>query len=209
MARPLHPGQCKPTLVLRLDAPASKLPTMSPHVIIPRRLESLARPSRYFTRLACAWLLSAGALLATDISGTYADKGVVVHSAADQKTPETISFHGLLSQEFDPQLAALDFDGTDHFTLDDNGEVLATEIFDHSGKRLWRFVWGASRGFSHNEGKAVIRMKLGKSETERCVLVLEPTSDQRALEVKVYKVGPGTFGPRSEPIGTYLFVRAS
>ncbi len=182
---------------------------MSQNVNSQRRLWPFGRSTNVLFVIATAILVAAPTLRAGDISGHYSDKGVVVSTAADVSTPQTISFHGLLGQEFDPQLAALDFDQTDRFTLEDDGETLVTEIFNADNQRLLRLVWDARRGFDHQDGKAVVRMRVGESKTERCVLVMEPADDHQSLLVKVYHVMPSTFGPQSEPVGTYLFVRAS
>lgn len=181
---------------------------MSQNVILNRRLWPFGRHANVPLVIAAAILVSPFTLRAGDISGNYSDKGVVVSTAAAVASPQTISFHGLLGQEFDPQLAELDFDQTDRFTLEDDGETLITEMFDADNQRLLRLVWGARRGFDHQDGKAIIRMRHGDSQHQRCVLVMEPADDHRSLLVKVYRVMRSTFGPQSEPIGTYLFVRA-
>ncbi len=155
---------------------------------------------------AFAFLCSVSSLAAGGISGTYADKGVVVQSVNAATTAE-ISFHGLLGQQFDPQLAALDFETSDRVTLDETDGTLTVEIFDDEGQRIWRSRWGASRGFSMEDGKAVIRMRMKNSKDDRWVLVMDPNSDDRALMVQVFHVKPGTFGPHSEPVGTYIFAR--
>ena len=153
-------------------------------------------------------LAACAQLNAQNVSGVYADKGVVVQPS-QENAAKTVSFHGLLSQEFDSELSGLNFATTSHITLEDENDVLALEIFDQDGQRTWRSVWGANRGFNHMEGNAIIRMKMGKSKDERCVLVMKPTEGNRALMVSVYHVKTSYFGPFSEPIGVYIFARQS
>ncbi len=168
---------------------------------------AFGRQRNIFAGALVALLFTAGLLPAANVSGTYADKGVVVGSAGSAP-PETISFHGLLSQQVDPELAALDFDETDRVILEDRGDTLVLEIYNTEDKRLWRSVWDERRGYSKEEGKAVVRMRKRGSSDGRYVLVMEPAEDGKSLIVNVYNVTPTSFGPDSEPIGTYLFVRA-
>lgn len=169
-------------------------------------MKTLARTCILAAMLAA--LTTSVQLHAQSVSGVYADKGVVVQHASSADA-QTVSFHGLLSQQFDAELASLNFETTSHITLEDENDVLALEIFNQDGQRTWRSVWGANRGFNHVDGSAVVRMKMGKSDDERCVLVMKPTEDNRALMVSVYHVKPSVLGPYGDPIGVYVFARQS
>ncbi|WP_221029797.1 hypothetical protein [Actomonas aquatica] len=141
-----------------------------------------------------------------DVTGTYADKGVVVQSTDGEAAFEAISFHALLSQQFSPALSAADFPTSARFELNDETDRLVLEIFNDDGKSLWRALWGASRGFSHEDGKAVLRIQRRGSKDQRYSYVLEPADDDGNLLVTVYLVKATTFGPGADLVGSYMFV---
>ncbi|MCF3650414.1 hypothetical protein [Synoicihabitans lomoniglobus] len=138
---------------------------------------------------------------AVDISGTYDDKGTQVRGS----TPITASFHGLLAQEFDPELATLKFAGTARVQLLDHDGTLVVKIYSETNEQLWSSRWSAREGYSHEGELAVVRMKLGEAQDKRWVLVMQPVENGKLLEVKAYRVLPSYIGPRGEPVGTYLF----
>ncbi len=63
---------------------------------------------------------------ALDISGSYDDKGTVIRSESGGGS-ETISFHGMLSLDFDPIMAEAKYGDTTHIDLIDKDGKLDIE----------------------------------------------------------------------------------
>tara|TARA_B110000305_G_scaffold126962_1_gene142211 strand:+ start:1542 stop:2051 length:510 start_codon:yes stop_codon:yes gene_type:complete len=143
---------------------------------------------------------------ALDISGSYDDKGTVIRSESGGGS-ETISFHGMLSLDFDPIMAEAKYGDTTHIDLIDKDGKLDIEIIDKEGKIVWGAVWRANDGYSHEGDSAVIRISNGNSSGDRTSLVITPLSDGAYLEVKAYRVTATALGPKSHPIGSYIFVK--
>lgn len=163
-----------------------------------KRLSTLT--ALFITSVAVA-LSPASAL---DISGSYDDKGTVIGSS---NGGETISFHGMLSLDFDPIMVEAKYADTTHIDLIDKDGKLDIEIIDKEGKMVWGAVWRAKDGYSHEGESAVIRISNGTSDGARTSLVITPLNDGAYLEVKAYKVTATAVGPMSDPIGSYIFVK--
>ena len=143
---------------------------------------------------------------ALEITGSYDDMGTVIRSDNGGES-ETISFHGLLSLDFDPIMAEAKYADTSHVDLIDLKEKLDIEIIDKEGKMVWGAVWGRYEGYSHEGDAAVIRISNGDANGNRTSLVITPLSDGAYLEVKAYKITATALGPKSDPIGSYIFVK--
>ncbi len=143
---------------------------------------------------------------ALDITGSYDDKGTVIQSGSGGGS-ETISFHGILSLDFNPIMAEAEYGDTSHVDLIDLKEKLDIEIIDEGGKMVWGAVWGRYDGYSHEGDSAVIRISNGDSNGNRTSLVITPLSEGAYLEVKAYKITVTALGPKSDPIGSYIFVK--
>ncbi|MBT5900637.1 MAG: hypothetical protein HOH58_00845 [Opitutaceae bacterium] len=142
---------------------------------------------------------------ALDITGSYDDKGTVIGSTTGDN--ETISFHGMLSLDFDPIMAEAKYGDTTHIDLIDKEGKLDIEIIDKEGKMVWGAVWRARDGYSHEGESAVIRISNGTSDGSRTSLVITPLNDGAYLEVTAYKITATAVGPKSDPIGSYIFVK--
>ena len=101
------------------------------------------------------------------------------------------------------------FGGTSHVVLVDKDGKIDIEIFDKNGTMVWGTVWGVHDGYSHEGDTAVIRISNGNSDRDRTTLVMKPFNDGAYLEVKAYRVTASIVGPRSDLIGSYIFVKES
>ena len=51
-------------------------------------------------------------------------------------------------------------------------------------------------------------MRISKNKDEFYTFMLKSAADGAAMEVRIYRVSPSTFGPAADPIGTYFFVKS-
>lgn len=137
---------------------------------------------------------------ASNISGTYADKG-----SALSGTDSAVSLHALFALEFRPEVGLADHGRTASVNISDADGWFEFKTYSESGTEISRSRWGPQNGFSHEEDSAVVRI----SETKDVfyTFMMQSAADGAALEVKVHKVTPSTFGPGAEHVGTYFFVK--
>ncbi|GAB5561894.1 MAG: hypothetical protein SynsKO_35410 [Synoicihabitans sp.] len=145
--------------------------------------------------------LGAANLQAQNVSGVFADKGTVIG-----KDGATISFHGLLSLDFNPVMTDAKYSDTSHVAMFERDGKIDIEIFNDDEEMIWGAVWDASDGYSREGDVAVIRMQSTKST--RVALSIRPISGGDILEVTANYISPTAFGPNAEPIGTYIFVKS-
>jgi hypothetical protein len=158
---------------------------------------------RWFVGVAVSALLFASAG-AAEISGRYSDKGTRIPSENEKDTAE-VSLHGLLSLEFDPAIAALNFQETSTVEIRQSDDVFEVRIFDKEGKVRWNGQWKKGVEYTPEGNRAALRLRAADGK-EPVALVFEPI-DNRMLQVEASRITSGPLGPGTQKIGVYLFAR--
>ena len=142
-----------------------------------------------------------------NITGTYYDKGTQIVSGSDQ--PVVVSMHGLLSLEFAPHVHEADFADATKVTFVEDDNTLDIEIKNADYDIIWADSWSAREGYSTSDEGAVVRMRDRDGVVERIVFIMRTLDDGNVLKVRAYDVSAAIFGPRAEPIATYIFIKAN
>ncbi len=162
--------------------------------------------SRLFVA-GCVWLAATALASATDISGVYDDKGVVMTSSEPAQVEQEISLHALLSLEFDPEAGRIMYEETNRVDLVQASDEILIRAHKEKSRVSWRteYLYEAEKGSIHGPRVIVNTRKPGEREVYTFIFELLENKDH--LLVTVYRVSATIVGPSGKPIGSYLFTR--
>ncbi|GAB1489152.1 hypothetical protein MASR2M8_16040 [Opitutaceae bacterium] len=163
-----------------------------------------------FSRLfvaCCAWLAATTIASATDISGVYDDKGIVMTSSQPEQVEQEVSLHALLSLEFDPEAGRVMYEDTHRVDLVQASDEILIRAHKEKNRVSWRteYLYEAEKGSIHGPRVIVNTRKPGEREVYTYMFELLENKDH--LLVTVYRVSATIVGPSGTPIGSYLFTR--
>lgn len=145
-------------------------------------------------------VFSGAAARAVDLSGTYSDKGTAL-ATDDSKLSGEISLHALLSLNFDAKRDV--YESTDEVKFEQTAEGLDARIYNTDGKEVSKAQWRKDREYREEDKKLTLTLRGAGDQAG--VLVFEPSSDGKYLEVTVARLTPTTFGPVAQKIGSVIF----
>jgi hypothetical protein len=156
--------------------------------------------------LIAGFFLSFGAAAwAVDLNGTYSDKGTAI-ATDDSKLAGEVSMHALLTLNLE---AAPDvYASTDEVTFTQEEASLEAQILNTEGKVVSKAKWAKDREYRVEENKITLTLR-GSGENQSAVLVFQPSSDGKYLEVTVARLTPTTFGPVAQKIGSVVFAKTN
>ncbi|MCF3648170.1 hypothetical protein [Synoicihabitans lomoniglobus] len=157
---------------------------------------------RHTLRFAALASLLISPVLARDIAGTFADKGVKIGDG------DSVSLHALFNLQFDAELGRANYGGTAQVRIRPGKSYLNLNFVGSTrltvDERSWRTV-----SYEADEGEGtMVRIQSPLVPDDSTVLTLETVSAGKLLQVKVIQLEATSFGPRPRVIGTYLFHRA-
>ena len=145
--------------------------------------------------------LAAAAAQAVDLNGTYSDKGTAI-ATDDSKLSGEVSLHALLTLNLDSPADV--YAASEEVKLTQEETTLAAEIFNNEEKVVSKAKWTKDREYRLEEKKLTLTLR-GSGENQAAVLVFEPSSDGKFLEVTVARLSATTFGPVAQKIGSVVF----
>lgn len=144
---------------------------------------------------------------ATDVTGIYDDKGVVLSSSTAGQVDAEVSLHALLSLEFDPAAGLALFGQTERVDLTQAADEIVIRCHRPEGRVSWRteYLWEAEKGSIHGPRVIVNTRKEGQKTVY--TMMFEQLENPDHLLISVFRVNPTIMGPQGEPLGTYLFTK--
>lgn len=139
-------------------------------------------------------------------SHTWEDKGVSL-SRDDTNPSEPISLHALLNMQFNAELGAMSYSGTDHIKLKLHRSYLDVDLRGNEGAYIGKQSWKTETYEAPEGNGLMVRIESLEHHDDSVVLMLETTSEGRVLQAKVVHMKATTFGPKLTEIGTYFFTR--
>lgn len=138
--------------------------------------------------------------LSADLSGEYADAGVVVEDPA-RLFHERVSLHALLALQLDPKTADVLHEETDRVGLWFGDQEIELRVRNRDGEVFTRTRWRLVPG---ERTLAVCRGSDGEY-----VFAFETVEGGRLLRVVLSRKDVTLFGPAVQTVGVFVFPRSS
>lgn len=154
--------------------------------------------------------LSAGVVPAEAVAwigGVYESAGTVVEATPPYNGP--VSLRALLGLELDLALGAQQTTNVTTVEIEQGEKKLVIRTKDDTGRVEWSGEWRRNGAYEATPDGVKLLLRAKRHGEDFFMFTLSPVNEGAALTVRVERIKSTTLGPASQPIGTFLFLKAA